>query len=192
VDGAGNLYIVDTDNHRVRRVDASTGIITTVAGTGSAGFGGDGGPASAARLDEPRNVDLDSDGNLYIVDEGNDRIRKVTPSGTITTVAGNGTRGSSGDGGSASSAALARPRDVAVDADGTIYVATEDDSRVRRIDPSGTITTLAGTGSAGYGGDGGPADRARLKRPRGVAVDRQTGTVFISDTGGQRIRRVVP
>jgi sugar lactone lactonase YvrE len=188
----GSLFIADNDNHRVRRVDASTGIITTVAGTGSRGFGGDGGPASTARLDEPRNVDFDAEGNLYIVDEGNDRIRRVTPSGTISTIAGNGTRGSSGDGGPATHAALDRPRDVAVDSDGTIYLATEDDSRVRRIDPSGTITTFAGTGTGGYSGDGGPADRARLKRPRGVAVDRRTGTVFISDTAGQRIRRVVP
>src|SRR5919206_443626 len=132
VAGAGNLYIVDTGNHRVRKVDTD-GRISTVAGTGTAGFSGDGGPATRARLNAPHGIASDAAGNLYVADPQNQRIRRIDAStGTITTVAGNGARGSGGDGGPATRAALDRPRDVAVDAGGNLYVATEDDSRVRR------------------------------------------------------------
>jgi sugar lactone lactonase YvrE len=170
----GSLYIADNNNHRVRRVDLRTGVITTVAGTGTAGFSGDGGPATAARLNEPRNIALDSAGRLYIVDQNNGRIRRVDADGRISTFA----------------AGFSMPRDVAVDGGGNVYVADETANRIRRVDPAGTVHDFAGTGSAGLSGDGGPADTARIKGPRGVAYDAASGTVLIGDTGNSRIRTV--
>jgi sugar lactone lactonase YvrE len=170
----GSLYIADNNNHRVRRVDLATGIITTVAGTGTAGFSGDGGPATAARLDEPRNIAFDSAGRLYIVDQNNGRIRRVDSDGRISTFA----------------AGFAMPRDVAVDDVGNVYVADETANRILRVSPSGVVSDFAGTGSAGLSGDGGPADQARIKGPRGVAFDAATGSVLIGDTANSRIRVV--
>jgi sugar lactone lactonase YvrE len=190
VDDAGNVYIADTSNHRVRKVDAS-GTISTVAGTGSADFSGDGGPATSAKINSPSALALDDTGNLYIADQGNNRVRKVDSSGTITTVVGNGGGGFSGDGGPATSAELANPLGVEVDGSGNLYIGDFYNHRVRKVNSSGTITTVAGTGTAGFSGDGGPATSAEQNYPRGVAVD-GSGNLFVADTGNQRVRKVDP
>ena len=187
-DGAGNLYIADSGNHRIRKVDSS-GTITTIAGTGELGFGGDGGPASEGRLALPTGVAVDGAGNLYIADSGNHRIRKVDSSGTISTIAGTGELGFGGDGGPATDARLAAPTDVAVDGAGNLYIADSDNQRIRKVDSSGTITTIAGTGELGFGGDGGPATDARLAFPTDVAVD-GAGNLYIADSRNHRIRKV--
>ena len=188
VDRSGDLYIADTYNQRIRRVDSS-GTITTVAGTGDAGFGGDGGPADNAQLSLPEGVAVDRSGDLYIADTYNQRIRRVDSSGTITTVAGTGDAGFGGDGGPADNAQLGWPQGVAVDRSGDLYIADTYNQRIRRVDSSGTITTVAGSGSGGFGGDGGPAVNAHLRDPHGVAVDR-SGVLYIADTWNGRIRRV--
>ena len=188
VDGAGILYISDRTNHRIRKVDTS-GVITTVAGTGEFGFGGDGGPAVSAQLRHPLGLTLDGSGNLYFADLGNDRIRKVDTSGVITTVAGDGTKGYGGDGGQAVSAQLRYPNDVALDGSGNFYIADNSNHRIRKVDTSGVITTVAGTGVRGFGGDGGQAVAARLANPSGVAVD-SGGNLYIADDGNDRIRKV--
>ncbi len=157
VDGGGNSYIADKNNHRVRRVDGVTGIITTVAGTGVAGSSGDGGPATSAQLNLPSGLALDSAGNLYIAEQGGNRVRKVTPGGTISRVAGTGSYGYSGDDGLATSAKLASPFGVATDGAGNLYIADANNHRIRKVNSSGVITTVAGNGSPGFSGDGGPA-----------------------------------
>lgn len=185
-DAAGNLFITDANNHRIRKV-SPTGIISTVAGNGVEGFAGDGAPATSASLQDPRGVHVDAAGNLYIADFGNNRIRKVSSGGIITTVAGGGV---SGDGGPATSAALAGPMDVALDTAGNLYIAEIYTGRIRKVNPSGTITTFAGRGGTGFSGDGGPATRALFDSPRGVAVD-GAGNVYIADTFSDRIRKVL-
>ena len=187
-DGAGNLYIADTGNHRIRKVDA-TGVITTVAGFGRRGYGGDGGAATAAQLASPYGLALDGAGNLYIADLGNRRIRKVDATGVITTVAGTGRRGSGGDGDPATTAQLYEPTGVALDGAGNLYIADSQNQRIRKVDAAGVITTVAGFGRRGYGGDGGPAVGARLAVPRGVAAD-GAGNLYIADTWNHRIRKV--
>ena len=189
-DSRGNVYIADWGNHRLRRVDPA-GTITTVAGTGERGYGGDGGPASQARLSSPGGVATDSRGSIYIADWGNNRVRKVDPAGTITTFAGSRVDGYGGDGGPASQARLSRPGGVATDSRGNVYIADGGNHRVRKVDPAGTITTVAGTGERGYGGDGGPASQARLSSPGGVATDSR-GNVYIADGGNHRVRKVDP
>jgi DNA-binding beta-propeller fold protein YncE len=184
----GDLYIADSGNERVRRVDRG-GIITTIAGTGVAGFAGDGGPATTAQFDGPRGVAGDSAGNLYVADDNNHRIRRIDPSGAITTVAGTGTAGFSGDGGPALSAQLDHPRGLAVDGRGAVFIADSMSARIRMVDPAGVMATVAGCGRQGYGGDGGPATVARLFEPRGVAVD-GAGRLFVADTYNDRIRMV--
>ncbi len=251
VDGAGDLYIADRFNYRVRKVDTS-GNITTVAGTGTAGYNGDGIPASTAQLTEPTGLALDGVGNLYIADFAGQRVRKVDTSGTITTLAGNGTAGyidnvaatsgevtnpnsvaldsagnlyiadsynclirevtaatgtittvagtaagagtlancgSTGDGGLATSAELSSPYGVAVDSAGDIYIADFDNQRIRKVNGAGTINTVAGTGTAGSGGDGGPATSAGFSAPDAVTVD-PAGNLYIADEGNGRIRVV--
>ena len=188
VDGAGNFYMADAGNNRIRRVNPS-GTITTIAGIGGNGFSGDGAPAGTARLSFPSGLALDAAGNLYIADAGNNRIRRIDSSGRITTVAGTGQPGFSGDGGPAVSAQLTAPKGVSVDGSGNVYIADQEDLRIRRVDSSGTITTFAGTGEWGFGGDNGPAVQARLRRPDGVAVD-GSGNLYIADTRNRRIRRV--
>src|ERR1700690_1442983 len=189
VDPAGNVYIADTYNRVIRKVTAESGIITTVAGTGASfGYLGDGGPAAQAWLNRPFGVALDSSSNLYIADYGNLVIRKVT-NGTISTVAGNNALqpGYSGDGASAILAQLNYPRGVAVDSSGNLYIADTGNSRIREV-TNGTITTVAGNGTAGYTGDGITATLAEINRPDGVAV--VGGNLYIADTSNSRVRKV--
>ena len=184
---ANELYIAD--GFRVRRVDA-TGTITTVAGRlGPPGYSGDGGPAVAAQLGWVFGLAVDSVGNLYIADSTNSRVRMVDTAGTITTVAGSGVSGFSGDGGPATEAQLGTVAGLAVDNSGNIYISDLEHNRVRKIDPSGTISTVAGTGRGGYNGDGIPATEATLLHPRGIAVDR-SGDLYIGDAYNHRVRRV--
>jgi sugar lactone lactonase YvrE len=190
VDAAGNVYFADVLNSRVRRID-SRGVITTVAGSDTAGFSGDGGPATDAQLASPVGVAVDAAGNLYFADLGNDRVRRVDTHGTITTVAGSGTGLATfaGDGGSADHARLNAPDDVVVDASGNLYISDYANYRVRRVDTRGVITTVAGTGVPGFSGDGGPATRAELDAPDGLAVD-AAGNLYIAEGGDERVRRV--
>src|SRR5439155_1308492 len=142
----------------------------TYAGSGTRGFSGDGGPATAAQLTAPVGVALDPAGNLYIADRDNQRIRKVTPGGTISTYAGTGTWGFSGDGGPATAAQLNTPAGVALDSAGNLYIADQANHRIRKVTPGGTISTYAGSGTRGFSGDGGPATAAQLNTPAGVAL----------------------
>jgi cysteine-rich repeat protein len=191
IDGLGNLFIADWQNRRIRRVDTATGVVTTVAGTGESGFAGDGGPATSAQLRETSGVAVDGFGNLFVADTGNHRIRRVAAqSGIITTIAGNGVEGYSGDGGAATSAALNRPDGITVDAYGNVWIADRSNSRIRRVDAqSGVITTVAGTGSSSFSGDGTPATSAALRLPADVSID-TFGNIFIADTSNHRVRRV--
>jgi uncharacterized protein (TIGR03437 family) len=191
MDAAGNLYISDSGHGRVRKINTS-GIISTVAGNGSPGSGGDGGPATSASLFAPAGIALDTAGNLYIADPSVGRVRKVDTSGNISTVAGTGTVGYSGDGGQATSAQILPPIGLAVDAKGNLYIAESGAGvpHVRKVDASGIITTFAGSGSStGFSGDGGPAINAQLNRLAGLAVD-QAGNLYIADAGNYRIRKV--
>ncbi len=246
VDAGGNLYIADPFNNRIRRVDRTTGIITTVAGNGTRGYSGDGGLAIYASLCHPNDVTIDAEGNLYIADTGNNLIRKVDTNGIITTVVGNGYSGFSGDEGPATDARLYYPYDIEVDAvgnlyiadyynrrirkvdtngiiytiaggayppdglgdggpaieaqiswevdlaadnDGNLYIADSNNHRIRKVDTKGIITTVAGNGTMGYSGDGGPAIDAQLCNPFGIAVD-ETGNLYIADEWNFRIRKV--
>jgi uncharacterized protein (TIGR03437 family) len=187
VDSSGNLYIADTGNNRIRKV--SGGNISTIAGTDTAGFSGDGGAATSAQLKTPVGIVVDSSGNIYFSDSGNNRIRKITTDGNINTIAGNGSSGSAGDGGPATSARLKGPRGLALDSAGNLYIADADNSRIRRVATDGTITTVAGNGTAGFAGDGGPATQASLNGARSVAVD-GAGNLYISDYYNSRVRKI--
>ncbi len=190
-DGAGNLYIADTYNNRIRRVD-NQGNITTFAGMGAGGYSGDNGPATSAQLYEPYQLAFDSSGNLYVADEGNNRIREIAPNGTITTVAGNGVLGFAGDGGPANAAAIAAPTGIAVDAAGNLYIACYLSATIRMVSAAtGVISTIAGTGSAGFGGDGGPATGAQLTAPLSLALD-GSGNIYFTDQGNYRVRMLTP
>ena len=193
LDLSGNLFIADDADQRIRRVDAVTGIITTVAGNGTQGFSGDGGPATGATLNYPSGVIVDGSGNLFIADDVNQRIRRVDAvTGIITTVVGNGTQGFSGDGGPATSATLSSPIDVALDVRGNLLIADYGNSRIRRVDATtGIINTVAGNGTSGFSGDEGPATSASLAGPSAVAMD-NSGNLLIADTSNNRIRRVDP
>lgn len=188
IDSTGNLYFTDVGTNRVRKVSTS-GIITTVAGNGGAGFSGDGLQATSAMLNGPRGVGVDSAGNIYIADTLNARVRKVNTAGIITTVAGNGQTGAPQDGAAAASTSLSSPWDVKADSAGDIYISDLQNIRVFEVNPSGIITTFAGTGTAGYSGDGGPAASAQLDGPTGLAVD-AAGSLYISDAVGNRLRKV--
>ncbi|AEH11730.1 NHL repeat containing protein [Candidatus Protofrankia datiscae] len=187
VDSDGNVYISDSHNHRIRKIDP-LGIITTIAGTGTAGFSGDGGPATAAQLNEPYGLAVATDDSIYISDYENQRIRKIDPLGIITTIAGTGTAGFSGDGGPALQAQIKNPNNLAVAADGTLYISELGNARIRKVSPNGVITTVAGNGTSGYGGDGGPATAAQLRVPS-VALS-PDGVLYIADYSNERIRRV--
>ncbi len=187
-DRHGNLYIADRANHRVRKVDTK-GIITTVAGNGTAGFSGDRGPATQASLNLPSGVAVDNNGNLYISDRSNNRVRKVSSKGIIQTFAGNGSDGYHGDNMPALQATLDKPFGLALDKDNNLYIADRGNNRIRKIDSSGLISTVAGDGGFYYIGDNGPAYRASIAGPTGVTVDRK-GNIYIADRGNNRIRMV--
>ncbi|MGW7400150.1 NHL domain-containing protein [Streptomyces cyaneofuscatus] len=188
VDSADAVYIADSGNQRVRKVTAE-GVISTVAGTGVAGSGGEGGPATKAQLNRPFGVALDSSGALYIAEYGGNRVRKVTADGKISTVIGTGTAGSGGDGGPATKAQLRTPYGVMVDDTDAVYIADSGNHRVRKVTAEGEISTIAGTGTAGPAGDGGPATKAQLNLPYGLAVD-SSGALYIADYGNHRVRKV--
>jgi sugar lactone lactonase YvrE len=195
VDHAGNVYVADTDNHRVRRIAAGTGVITTVAGDGVEGFAGDRGAAVAASIDSPNGLALDSAGDLYVADTHNGRVREVSAAtGAIITVAGTGTAGGNvqafgGDGGAATAAGLALPRGLTMDAAGNLYIADSANHRIRRISTSGMITTVAGEGTETFAGDGAPAVTASLDTPHSVAIS-PGGLVTLADSGNQRVRQI--
>ena len=192
LDSAGNVYVSDTGHARIAKISPQ-GTIANVVGDGIAGnYWGDGGKATDAALDVPLGVAVDASGNLYIADTRNSRVRKVTPGGVITTVAGNGTSGYSGDGGPATSAQLRGPTGLAVDAGGNLYIADELDNRIRKVSANGIISTVAGRGDTNPPlGDGGPATSASLAGPFGVAVD-TSGNLYITDTFFYLIRKVSP
>ena len=187
IDSAGNLYIADSSNHRIRKV-TSEGIISTIAGTGFNGYSGDGGQAIEAQLYFPRSLTTDSAGNLYIADSSNHRIRKITPEGIISTIAGTGINGYSGDGGQAAQAQLSYPYGLNMDNTGNLYIADSSNHRIRKIIPEGIISTIAGTGVNGYSGDGGQATQAQLSYPKGLTSDID-GNLYIADSSNSRIRK---
>ncbi|HRH10260.1 MAG TPA: hypothetical protein PLU73_02045 [Bacteroidia bacterium] len=188
VDAAGNVFIADCYNNRIRKV-TPLGIISTYAGDGTQGFSGDGGSAINAQLFRPYGVATDANGNLYIADEYNNRIRKVNQSGIISTYGGNGVQGFSGDGGLAINARLNHPNSIVVDNLGNLYVCDRLNNRIRVISPSGIISTFAGTGIQGFNGDGGLAVNAEMNDPMGVTAD-SNGNVYITDKNNVRIRIV--
>jgi hypothetical protein len=188
VDAHGNLFIADRDNQRIRKV-GTNGIITTVAGNGTLGYSGDGGTATNAKLADPFDVAVDATGNLFIADYGTSRIRKVDTNGIITTVAGNGSFGNSGDGGAATNAKFNSLTGVAVDATGNLFIADYESERIRMVGANGIISTVAGNGTAGYSGDGGAATNAELYNPKGAGVD-ANGNLFIADEYNNVVREV--
>ncbi len=190
-DKAGNLYFVDMKNANVRRVDRKTGIISTVAGTGEPGFSGDGGPAVKAQLNQPHSIALDPQGDIYIADIHNNRIRRVDrKTGRISTFSGTGEKSTAPDGSSVKGAALNEPRAIVFDAKGDMYLALRNGNAVYRIDMRKlTLHHIAGTGEKGYDGDGGPAKLAKLSGPKGIDVS-PDGAVLIADTESHTIRRI--
>ncbi|MCQ8119474.1 NHL domain-containing protein [Methylomonas rosea] len=189
VDVEGYLYISDLASSRIRRVSPA-GIITTIAGNGTSGVSGDGGPATQAAIGNVRGIALGPDGSLYFCDTYTGyRVRRVGPDGIITTVAGNGQRASTGDGGPATQAALAAPQGIAVGNDGSVYISETAGDRIRRVSPNGIITTVAGNGTSDYSGDGGPATKASLDYPSDIALGTD-GSLYIMDAGNYRIRKV--
>jgi sugar lactone lactonase YvrE len=185
---AGNLYIMDTLNARIRKVDTA-GTITTFAGNGKFGFAGDGGPATSATLSLVQGARFDTAGNLYVPQCGPAAIRKIDTSGTITTVAGNGTDGFSGDGGPATAAQLNCPSGVVIDNTGDLFIADYNNDRIREVNASGVITTIAGNGTSGFSGDGGPALTAEVNIPNDVDLD-SAGNLYIADSGNNRVRKI--
>lgn len=188
-DRNGNLYITDLGNHRIRKVNTS-GIITTIAGTGVAGYTGDNGPADIAEINDPSGIALDDTGNIYFADYLENVVRKIDTAGIITTFAGGGTIGHIGDGGPADSAVLGAPAGLTIDTNGNIYIAEIDGERIRKVTmASGIITTVAGDGTFGFSGDDGAATNAELSNPTGVVVD-NNGNMYIADFSNDRIRYV--
>ncbi len=188
-DRLGHLYIAERDSHVVRKVDAGTGRLSTVAGIGTPGFSGDGGPAAGAALRQPHSVAIAPDGRLLICDVGNHRLRAVDlGTGTIATIGGTGERRPTPDGAPLAGAPLDGPRAVAVADDGTIYLALREGNAIHRITPRGTIHHLAGTGAQGYAGDGGPARLATLGGPKGLAISGRG--LYVVDTENHAIRRI--
>jgi sugar lactone lactonase YvrE len=191
MDAAGNIYVADLVNHRVRKVDNMTGMITTIAGTGTPGFNGDGILATSAQIANPSALAFDAAGDLYFTDRSNHRIRKITMStGIISTVAGTGTAGYNGDGMLATAAQLNSPNEVAFDATGNLFIADWINHRVRKVDKiTGFISTIAGTGTAGYNGDAIPANTAQINGPCGIIFD-NAGNIYIAEYSGHRIRKI--
>ena len=189
VDLVGNVYIADQSNCRVRKIDHTTGIISTIGGTGIAAFGGDGGLATSAKIQYPVGVALDDTGNIYVADYGNNRIRKINTSGIISTIAGSAVYGFSGDGGPSNLSKLYYPIGITVDAVNNIYIADLNNNRIRMINTAGIINTIAGNGTAAFAGDGMLAVDAEINQPTGVAVD-TGGRIFIADKDNNRIRYI--
>ena len=189
-DSPGHLYIAERDNHVVRKVDRSTGVMSTLAGTGSAGFSGDDGPASKAELRQPHSIALDGDGRLLICDVGNHRIRAVNlSSATIETIGGTGERLPTPDGVPLKGTPLNGPRTMVIDRDGSMYLALREGNAIYRIAPeTRRLHHLAGTGEQGYSGDGGPARLARLAGPKGLALSGRN--LYLADTENHAIRRI--
>jgi uncharacterized protein (TIGR03437 family) len=190
VDPAGNIIFADSSNNVIRRI-TPLGIISTIAGTGTAGHTGDGGPAIGATLNDPGSVALDAAGNLYIAELSNNDVRKITPQGIISTVAGNTTIGHGGDGGPAINAQLIDPQGAIVDQAGNLYITDEDNQLIRMVSPSGIINTIAGNGTKGFAGDGGASVDAQIALPEGIALA-PNGTIYFVDSGNSRIRALVP
>ncbi len=188
VDDSGNVYIADYYNNRIRIVNTS-GIINTFAGNGTGSFSGDGGPATDAELFQPSGMAQDPKGNIYIADYDNSRVRIVNTSGIISTFTGNGLRAFSGDGGPASAAEVNRPANIAFDDSGNVYIADYNNNRIRKVATTGIISTIAGTDSAGYSGDGGPAIAAELDKPTSVATD-VSGNLYVADWYNNRVRKI--
>ncbi|MEP6715058.1 MAG: IPT/TIG domain-containing protein [Terriglobia bacterium] len=192
VDNQGNLYITDYSNQLIRRVDHTTGVVTTVAGSGTFGFSNDGMSGAGANIAAPHDVVADNAGNVYIADTLNARVRKLDAAGIISTIAGNGTRGYGGDGGAATDAQLTLPTGLALDSKGNLYIADPGNGSVRKVSPTGMISTVAGKGNVVFGaapGDGGLAINAFLEMPYAVEVD-AAGVLYIGDIGSSSIRRV--
>ena len=187
-DSKGNLYITDSTDQRIREL-TTTGVLMTIAGTGIAGYGGDGGPAKQALIYVPRGIVVDSKGNIIFSDAGNSRIRKISPSKVITTIAGTGVPGFSGDGGPATAAMINAPNGLFLDKAGNLYFADRGNQRIREVDTAGVIHTLAGNGTQGFSGDNGPALSASLNQPRGVTLD-SAGNLYIADQANHRVRKV--
>jgi sugar lactone lactonase YvrE len=188
LDAAGNLYIADQQNSRIRKVD-TTGIITTVAGNGNAGYNSDNIQATSASLSNPSGVFMDSSNNLFIADSSNNRIRRVKPNGIISTVAGTGTAGYSGDGGAGTSAKINFPVAVMADTGRNLFIVDSSNHRIRKLDTNNIITTLAGNSTNNFSGDGGAATNANLSSPQSLAVD-SIGNVFVADYGNHRVRQI--
>lgn len=189
VDSIGNIYIGDATNNRIRKINTS-GIISTFAGTGVSGSLGDGGLATAAQFYAPGKMGFDKFGNLYVADNGNRKVRKITVAGIITTVAGTGMGGSTGDGGPATSATFTYPFGISVDTTGNVYIDDYSNRRVRKVNTSGIISTYAGTGGTGFSGDGGPPASAQIS-PQGSTSDKY-GNLFVADLANHRIRKIIP
>lgn len=191
VNGAGAMAISDMNNHRIRLIQAegAGGNIATIAGTGVAGFSGDGGPAINAKINTPHGIFWDLAGNIYFADAFNHRVRKISTSGIITTVAGNGNARTSGDGGLATAASINHPAGIAADSVGNLYISEMKGHRIRKVDRAGIITTIAGKGVGGLGGDGGPATAAKLYFPKGVTIDKK-GNLIFTDTDNFVVRKV--
>ena len=192
VDSQGNYYIADSKNFVIRKVSAGSALISTVAGNGTIGFSGDGGPATSAQISTVSALAVDGGGNLYISDTGNARVRIVTTDGNINTLAGNGTRGNGGDGGPAANAQLYFPAGLAIDAKGNLYIADYGLGVIRKVSPQGIITRFAGVEFVGFGafpGEGGPALNATLGLPHSLAAD-ESGNVFVADIGTSSIRKI--
>ena len=191
LDGAGNIYAADIAGNRIRKITISTGLISTIAGTGTRGYNGDGILATAAHINIPSALSFDGNGDLFFTDRSNSRIRKITTStGIISTVAGTGTAGYNGDGILATAAQLNNPNEVSFDASGNLYIADWFNNRVRKINMStGIISTIAGTGTAGYNGDGIAATTAQINGPCGIIFD-NAGNIYIAEYGGARVRKI--
>ena len=189
-DKAGNLFLADTGNNRIRKITPE-GVITTIAGTGDLGYGGDGGPATEAVLGAPSAIDLDAEGNLYIADFYNHRVRKIGTDGIIHTIAGTGTSGYNGDGGKATLAQIGDPCGVVVDESGFVYIGDQANLRVRVVTPAGTIHTVAGTGERGLTGDGGPAEQAQISHPHVLALGKD-GSLYVPDHLNAVVRKLTP
>jgi sugar lactone lactonase YvrE len=184
----GNVYVVERSGNRVRLIDPK-GVISTVAGDGTAGTGGDGGPATAAQISAARGIAVGPDGSLYIADTGNNKVRRVAPDGNISTFAGTGNVAFDGDGGKATAASLASPRELAVDKDGNVYIVDYNNNRIRRVDKDGNISTFAGNGEKGSGGDGGDAKAAQLEAMSDISFDAQ-GNLLVTQALANKVRRI--